>query len=483
MRTAKTRYRRLALTDFTGGLNTERSDFDIADNEFKVFQNLIYKSGGPRTRGGFQIEYGFLNTVLSALKRDNLIYIIFDNGDFGVYDTQAKTYTSKGTITDPITIIPKLVWFDPAVVFTVGGSVWVYDTSTETLTKTSSPAAKDLLVKYGRVVIASGDEVWFSRVGDATDWTPVSGDDSSAQYFQIGYKEGKNITAINHFLDDLLVFKEDRIYQLVGMSSVQLLNSKRGAINNNSTISLMSDVYAIDKNGFYSVVKDRFIDVVAGDLDLKVKRFLKDNIDTSLRVFYSQTLRSFIIKGFRETLLYFYEYGSFGTFKTELPIDVFVDDGTLYGLKDNIYLYKEDIPYDSFSGYIYDASQEIASANENIYQVRRIYSILKSKKFTAGLKDTIVRFGFGIKDIKQEGNISITAGKKTANVSIQTSSEYIYDAQNQIADSNSYIFGMSDTINKHIHSTQVVDELGFYVSLNTPATIYKLFIDYIPMEA
>ena len=483
MRTGKTRYRRLALTDFTGGLNTERSDFDIADNEFKVFQNLIYKSGGPRTRGGFQIEYGFPATVLSALKRGNLIYLIFDNGDFGIYDTSTQTYTSKGAITDQITVIPKMVWFDLTVVLTVGDSVWVYDTSTDTLTKTSSPAAKDLLVKYGRVAIASGDEVWFSRVGDATDWTPNSNDPAAAQYFQIGYKEGKHITAINHFLDDLLVFKEDRIYQFSGMSTVQRLNSKRGAINNSSTISLMSDVYAIDKNGFYSVVKDRFVDVVAGDLDLKVKRFLKGNIDTSLRVFYSQTLRAFIIKGLRETLLYFYEYGSFGTFKTELPIDVFVDDWVLYGLKDNIYLYKEDIPYDSFSGYIYDASQEIASDNENIYQVKRINSILKTKKYIVGLKNTVVRFGFGVKDIKQEGNISITAGKKTANVSIQTSSGYIYDAQNQITDSNSYIFGIPDTVNKHIHSTQVVDELGFYVSLDTPATIYQLFIDYIPMEA
>ena len=483
MRTAKTRYKRLALTDFTGGLNTERSDYDIADNEFKVFQNLIYKSGGPRTRGGFQIEYGFTTTVLAALKRDNLIYLIFDNGDFGVYDTSAKVYTSKGTITDTITIIPKMVWFDPAVVFTVGDSVWVYDTQADTLTKTSSPVAKDILVKYGRVAIASGDEVWFSKVGDATNWTLNSNDPAAAQYFQIGYKEGKPITAINHFLDDLLVFKEDRIYQLSGMSSVQLLNSKRGAINNSSTISLMSDVYAIDKNGFYSVVKDRFVDVVAGDLDLKVKRFLKDNIDTSLRVFYSQTLRAFIIKGSRETLLYFYEYGAFGTFKTELTIDVFVDDGTLYGLKDNVYLYKEDIPYDSFSGYIYDASQEIAADNKSIYQVRRINPILKTKKYIAGLKNTIVRFGFGIKDIKQEGNISIAAGKKTANISIQPSSEHIYDAILPIAYQNLGIFGMPDTINKHIHSTQVVDELGFYVSLDTPATIYQLFIDYIPMEA
>ncbi|WP_457641458.1 hypothetical protein [Persephonella sp.] len=483
MRYPKTRYQRLTLTDFTGGLNTERSDFDIADNEFKVFQNLIYKSGGPRTRGGFQIEYGFLNTVLSALKRDNLIYLIFNNGDFGVYDTQAKTYTSKGTITDTITIIPKMEWFDPAVVFTVGDSVWVYDTQADALTKTSSPVAKDLLVKYGRVAIASGDEVWFSRVGDATDWAPNSNDPSAAQYFQIGYKEGKPITAINHFLDDLLVFKEDRIYQLIGMSSVQLLNSKRGAINNSSTISLMSDVYAVDKEGFYSVVKDRFVDVVAGDLDLKVKRFLKDNIDTSLRVFYSQTLRAFIIKGFRETLLYFYEYGSFGTFKTELPIDVIVDDGTLYGLKDNIYLYKEDIPYDSFSGYIADDNQEIASDNSDIYEIKRINSILKSKSFQTGLKTNVIRFGFSIKDIADEGNVSIQVGKKTVNVSIQESSGYIYNDTGYIADDNSLIFGMADVVNKHKHSNQVVDSFYFYVSTDTPATINNLFADYIPMEA
>jgi len=479
MRVPKTRYRRLIINDFKGGLNTEKSEFDIAPNEFKVFENLILTYNGVRLRGGFQIEYSFSKRVLAAYQKDGSIYIIFEDGEFGVYNSTARQYSKIGEITDEISIIPKMEWFEPAVILTVGDSIWIYDTLTRTLSKTSSPPAKDLLIKYGRIVIASGDEVWLSGVGDATNWTPDSNDPASAMYFEVGYKEGQNITAINHFLNDILVFKEDKIYQIQDLSAVILLNSKRGAVNNYSTISLMSDVYAIDKNGFYSVVRDRFIDIVAGDLDLKIKSFLKQNIDVNVRIFYSPTLRTFVIKGSQEIFLYFYEYGAWGTLKSVLDINCFTDNNIFLAFGNNVARYNENSSNEINKNYIYEDNEEIFLDRSYIYEVESVVGRLKTKSFFAD-KLTILGCKFSAQP-RGIGYLAINCGKLKRY--FYFSDDAIYGDNEEIFSDRSLIFSFEENFQKHIHTTQVVEQFSFDIELTAIASISYLEAKISSMEA
>ena len=481
MRYPKTRYRRITINRFDGGLNTELHPAEIAPNEFSQFHNFVYDIGGFRLRGGFQIYDSFTKEIISCFLRNSKYYFVFKDGEFGVYDYSSKSYSAKGYLT--VSVNPKFAWFDPFVCIATGDSLYLYDTSNDSLIKTDSKPAVDVLVKDGRVVIASGDEVWFSAVGDPTNWTSDSGDPSSAQFVQVGYKDGQPIVALSILQGQLVAFKWNSVW-LVSMTDVEQVISGRGALNNSCVFSLGVDVYAVDKEGFYSVNNDRFLKVVSGNLDLKVKSFLKSNLSKQkTKLVYVPQLRAFLITGRDVNFLYFYQTKAFSTFETLLPVSgFFADDNAFFAFSSNIFEYKDSLPYDSFSGYIADDTQEIASDYSLIYEVQRINGTLKTKTFVFGGKATVLRFGIDVRDVKSDGFIGVVVDDRQENINVSPSSGYIYGDFNFISDDNSFIFGLPKDFNKHWHKIFVSDAIDVAVNTNTQFLLNSVFVDYSIME-
>ena len=457
----------LEVSDFTGGLNTERSPIAVAPNEATIFENWIVGTFGLRRRDGFQVETSFTENILGAFKFSQTMWIlIMETWSVKKYNEATKTATDIGTITG--SSAPKFVYFDPYVCVAVG-NLYLIDTTTDTISQPTSLPAVDVLVKDGRLWIGGGDEVWASRVGDPTDWTNVSGDDASAQYVQIGYKDGGQIVGFTNLFNDVLVFKETGTFRLQGSFpsvSVSLVTRKRTALNNTAYVSLSGDVVAYDYQGAYMVSSSfRYGDLVFDDIDLKVKNYLKDNF--AGEIFYTPSIRALLFKLFDGFLCYFYQTKTWVVWRTKLPIHFFVDDGEVVrGFSSKIFKYGGD--YDSYSPEINDAqTTEIANAWTPINDTTPIEAIYRSRRVTNTYPMVLKRIGVVFTKDRPElqDSLSLVVGKARFSVSLPKTAPQIWDSREEIAGNQKTIWqGIPQDVSCY-HQTQRV--LDFYVYLKT----------------
>jgi hypothetical protein len=123
--------------------------------------------------------------------------------------------TEIGTLTGQADVV-HTAW-ENGVIIASGGKLQYYNGhSLDTLTG-SPDNSYGAFVKQGRVWTYYADEIHVSRVGDETDWTNDSNDQSSAQWVQIGYKDGGRIVGVCSLSKDVLIFKDNHhAYHLAG---------------------------------------------------------------------------------------------------------------------------------------------------------------------------------------------------------------------------------------------------------------------------
>jgi len=435
---SKHRTYRLEIKDFTGGLNTETSRYLLKPNEAFWVENFLITPQGIERRKGFKKLFPSMPAwVKGAFAYGDKVLVVDELNDVGLYNIQTQGLTIIGQIDGNLQ--PKFAFFSPYVCIATGSSLWLFDTTSNTLTKTSSPKAVDVLINDGRVWIAGDDELWASRVGDPTDWVNDSGDPSSAQFYQIGYKDGGEIKGISLLYNDIIVFKTTGIFRFRGDPTapvVSVITHKRSLSTNTSHASMFKDIIAIDEQGAYSITTVmRYGDMEVNLIDRKVSSFLRENYDGA--VFYLPSLKAIAFRMKGGFLFYYYTTGAWGYVSTETGIKVLLEhEGKIYGFARKGFIY--DGEYDE-TGDIYSATGEIAEAvgfisDTDVIQV----PFMATYKTGTISRDTDILLKKLIVGYERVGDVSKEVGIEVSGIKLTiekgTFSPYIASAQTEISE-------------------------------------------------
>ena len=209
----------LTLIDFSGGLNTSSTLNDISGNQLSYAVNVEIDSASGRlktvagTRDIFDFEnifaavYDEINEVLLIVNTDREVYVV----DFTGEDDDSPVGTLSGEL------YPIAAQWEDGVLLASGGRLQYFD-GNNLKTIDGAPKATNVFVRAGRVVVIEDENtVRYSAVGDETNWTDDSNDESSAKFIEIGYKDGGKILGALNLSSDILFVKDNRhLYRLVG---------------------------------------------------------------------------------------------------------------------------------------------------------------------------------------------------------------------------------------------------------------------------
>lgn len=209
------------LYDFSGGLNTSNAEEMIGVNDLSVAINMEIDSGTGliKTVQGTEDIYkddtkSFTNGFYANIA--NLFILTDSEQKVYTLTTDGKTIKEIGTLTGKS--LPSFADWEDGVIIMSGGKPQYYHGGTlETITDEDSPNGLGVFVKNGRIVTFYDDILKFSGIGNEHNWKNVSNDESSAQWIQIGYKDGGKIIGICNLSSDILVFKDNgHAYRLSG---------------------------------------------------------------------------------------------------------------------------------------------------------------------------------------------------------------------------------------------------------------------------
>jgi len=243
--------RPLDLVDFTGGLNTRRTEFSLADNESPAMLNIeVDPRGGIYTRKGMSRYSGEDIVVDPATWDPRIASIAVDqNGDFKVYIANGSTVyeaDQSGASTDlAITVggsshLADFSGWGDAIYIACGltnqtfkrisgvstGMARTYNDDYTTPVSGTVPQAEHLETHSGLMFAASINEVLdINGTGAGVQrsrlrWSHPSKQEDWATNDYIDIEAGGgSITGLISFRDHLLIFKTDSIWALYGYSS------------------------------------------------------------------------------------------------------------------------------------------------------------------------------------------------------------------------------------------------------------------------
>jgi hypothetical protein len=261
----------VTFSDFSGGLNLARPPENIGNDELQEAVNFEFAAdtGALRVRGGLALVYEFDEPVTDIINTGDGNVVLVRAGDVYRLNIAAQSVTDLGAVEGDKPASSEL-WDEESVVMCFGGPLYTYTPGagsdlTRIDTEGSPDSAEILSVRGGRVCVASmgSDTLRVSAVGDATNWIEDSGDDSSAQHVDIGYKDGRDIRAIAATLGTILVFKcpegqpeRGRIYRLQGDFpdwAVTPYSEGESAWNAGSVANVGNDIMFLTREGMANI--------------------------------------------------------------------------------------------------------------------------------------------------------------------------------------------------------------------------------------
>ena len=203
--------------DFSGGLNTTANVDGIAENQLSIALNVEvdHATGRLKTVAGttdlfkfaniFAAAYDEINRTLLLVTQDRKVYAVSNDG---------QVSGALGTLSGALYPI-STSWEDGLLLASGGKLQYFNGTTLETIA--DSPTATGVYVRAGRVLVTDDNNVRYSGVGDETNWTEDTNDDSSSKFVEAGYKDGgKLIGMVNLSTDVLLIKNNRRVYRLSG---------------------------------------------------------------------------------------------------------------------------------------------------------------------------------------------------------------------------------------------------------------------------
>lgn len=340
----------VVYNDFRGGLNTSATAELIAMNELVKAVNVeiesvsgtlktvagtdtIYRLGdtGPRFR---DVMYDRIGNKLLVVDAARNVYQLGKTED-------NVTLTVIGRL-DGEETVEYAAWEDGIVITSGGRLQYFHDGVLETIADEGSPEACHApFIKDGRIYLAVGDEGHCSAVGDERNWVSDSNDASSAQWFQVGYKDGGRINGITSLAGDIVIFKDNkRAYRLAGAyPDWQLVEIGRqiDCKGFNSCVAMADQVLVLGKDALQSIrTTDQYGEMKAQAVSSKVQTLIS-KLPGAVKLRYMQsTNQIWMLDG---TKLFLFLDMNNGGFFTRQYVDDVVDavevNGTIYILKKN----------------------------------------------------------------------------------------------------------------------------------------------------
>lgn len=200
----------VAFSDFSGGLNTSLVPELIAQNELSKAVNVELYKGQLRVISGTMpiclaegltltdLIYDAIGCALLVASQKNRILYRVDHGKL----------TSIGELNLDGSHIAYTAWED-GVMLACGGQLQYYHGGVLETIESSPAHCRGVFVKDGRVWTFFNDELHCSGIGDEHNWTTDSNNEASAQWLQIGYKDGGKIVGVTTLSADTIVFKDN----------------------------------------------------------------------------------------------------------------------------------------------------------------------------------------------------------------------------------------------------------------------------------
>ena len=207
----------IVRADFSGGLNTSANVDGIAENQLSVALNVEIDQATRRLRtvAGtidllkftdiFAAAYDEINHALLLVTRDRRVY--------AVDEFTGEIAGSFGTLSG--SLYPICAAWEDGLLIASGGRLQYFNGSQ--LLTINSPVATSVYVRAGRILVTDDNNVRYSGVGDETNWTEDSNDDSSSKFVEAGYKDGGKLIAMTNLSSDVILIKNNhRVYRLNG---------------------------------------------------------------------------------------------------------------------------------------------------------------------------------------------------------------------------------------------------------------------------
>lgn len=262
---------RIFYPSFNGGLNLSVPPESLERNELKIAENVEFSpsTGAMTVRGGLVWSGRFdseIDCVVPVAGRRG--FLVRRKGKKTLQFFRWELITNvNGSLTGngEMSIIP---WGNEWLVASGGKLQRFTDASTpQLITISGSPSnCRMVFTRDGRVGVVDGtDTLKFSAVGDCENWTHDPYDESSAQYIEIGYKDGMNIDAVVPLSRDLMVFKspdnepdKGTIFRFTGDTAnftwaVLEAAHNTGTFSSKSIQAVGNDVYYITVSGVASL--------------------------------------------------------------------------------------------------------------------------------------------------------------------------------------------------------------------------------------
>ena len=238
--------------DFSGGLNTSALVDGIAENQLGECLNVEadHSTGRLKTVAGTVDVMTSENEIFAAIYDEINNIILTVTADKSVYYGIVKLGTLTGDL------YPIYCAWEDGVLIASGGKLQYYNGSSLT-TIADSPICSSVYVRAGRVVVTDDKNARYSGVGDETNWTEDTNDDSTSKFLEVGYKDGGEVIGFVSLSQDIMFIKSNRhVYRLSNEFPNWVLNEVSRNVECSGRLSFCAvadRVFILGKNEFQAL--------------------------------------------------------------------------------------------------------------------------------------------------------------------------------------------------------------------------------------
>ena len=299
----------------------------------------------------------------------------------------------------------------------------------------SSPSrCRQVFVKSGRAgVVTDDNRIIFSGVGDCEEWTNAPDDESTAQYLEVGYKDGMNITAVVPLSRDLIVFKSPEgepdkgtIFRITGdypeWTVIEAAHNI-GTFSRKSVQAVGNDVYFATVSGLASLsAVTSYGEIQAQWPDRKVSAAMSKILSADAQLWNIPVKQQLWVKPHKGSkVIWVLDYVRGIWTQYEYPGEVIYADGS----SGSVYLIIGKSIYEQMDGKTSDTNE--TRSGENAITAKMTMGTLLTGN------QVLIRRAFSSFLIQPESRAELKLGKFTMNFSHDTTPKYVSNHEVSVA--------------------------------------------------